>query len=118
VRIDGKPLTEGSVRFIPVGGGRPSITGIGSGRRFDFGKEGVVVARNRIEVIASKQVGQSGYRWYAPEKYSSYATSGLEQEITEPKDDVTINLTWGGGKPFTVDGSSNEPDPKNLKARQ
>ena len=68
VVVDDKPLTVGSVRFIPIGGGRQSITKINSDGTFDFGEEGVVVAKHRVEVIASQQVGPTGYRWNAPEK--------------------------------------------------
>jgi hypothetical protein len=118
VLIDGQPLTVGSVRFIPVGGGRPSIRSIWPDGRFDFGNEGVVVAMNRVEVIASEQVGAAGYRWHAPEKYANYSTSGLEQQISGPTNDVTIKLTWDGGKPFTVQGPAGDPDPKNLKSRR
>jgi hypothetical protein len=118
VVIDDKPLTVGSVRFIPIGGGKQSITKINNDGKFDFGEEGVVVAKHRVEVIASEQVGPTGYRWHAPEKYANYSTSGLEQEITGPTDDVKLTLTWAGGKPYTVKGPAADADPKNLKSRK
>jgi hypothetical protein len=118
VTVDGKPLTVGSVRFIRVGGGRPSATTIGPDGRFDFGSEGVVVGRHRIEINASEQVGSSGYRWHAPQKFASYKSSGMEKEISQPTSDLALELSWEGGKPFTLQGPAAESDPKNLKARR
>ena len=92
--IDGAPLTSGSVRFIPVGGGRPSVAEIGGDGQFDFGKEGVVVGKQRVEVIATEQIGATGYRWHAPEKYASYSTSGLEEDVSQPTSDLTLKLSW------------------------
>ena len=117
VLIDGAPLTVGFVRFIPSGGGRPSVTNIGADGRFDFGQEGVVVGKQHVEVIASEPIGTEGYRWHAPEKYTNYKTSGLEQEISQPTSDLTLNLKWDGGKPYTVQNAAGEVDPKNLKSR-
>jgi hypothetical protein len=117
ITIDGAPLAVGHVRFVPSGGGRPSVATIGGDGRFDFGDEGVVVGRHRVEVIASEQVGATGYRWHAPQKYASYLSSGLEQEISQPTSDLVIALKWDGGKPFMVQGSPGDGDPKNLKAR-
>jgi hypothetical protein len=118
VVIDSAPLTFGSVRFIPVGGGRPSVADIGIDGRFDFGNEGVVVGKHRIEVIASEQVGATGYRWHAPEKYASYTTSGLDQVIDEPTSDVKLELTWAGQKPAVVQRAGGDDDPKNRKGRR
>ncbi len=119
VLIDGAPLTVGSVRFIPIGGGRPSFATIGAEGRFDFGQDGgVVVAKHRVEVNASEQLGHTGYRWHAPERYASSSSSGLEQVIERPTSDVVLNLTWDGGKPFTVKNTTGDYDPKNLKGRQ
>jgi hypothetical protein len=118
VTIDNEPLKFGYIRFIPAEGGRPSTAEIGIDGGFYFGDEGVVVGKHRIEVIASEQVGESGYRWHAPEKYASYTTSELEREITEPTSDLALDLTWDGGKPFTVKGGPAEADPKRLKNRQ
>ncbi|MEX0642539.1 MAG: hypothetical protein WD468_07550 [Pirellulales bacterium] len=118
VLIDGSPLTVGFVRFVPIGGGRPSVAVIGVDGRYDFGEKGVVVGKHRIEVSASEQVGATGYRWHAPEKYANYSSSGLEQEITKPTSDLVLKLTWAGGKPFTVQSAGGDEDPKNLRARQ
>jgi hypothetical protein len=118
VLVDGAPLKAGYIRFIPFAGGRPAVANVDGDGRFDFGKEGVVVGRNRVEVVASEQVGATGYRWHAPAKYASYTTSGLEQEIAQPTSDLTFNLNGDGVKPPAVQGGADDSDPKNLKARQ
>lgn len=118
VLVDGAPLKMGYVRFIPSGGGRSAITSINASGKFDFGDEGVVVGKNRIEVLASEQIGATGYRWHAPAKYASSATSGLEQEITGPTNEITLDLRGDGGKPVTTQPSAEDSDPKNLKSRQ
>lgn len=118
VSVDGSPLKTGYVRFIPAAGGRPSVANVDENGRFDFGKEGAVVGKNRVEIVASEQVGSTGYRWHAPAKYASYTTSGLEQEITQPTSDLMFNLKGDGVKPPTTPGGADDADPKNLKARQ
>lgn len=115
VTIDGTPLSVGNIRFIPAGGGRPSVAQIGSDGRFDFGKEGVVSGRQRIEVIASEQIGANGYRWHAPQKYASYLASGLERDITQPTNDLQLTLSWEGKKPFTVQGPAGDDNPKGRR---
>lgn len=118
VLVDGSPLTIGYVRFIPTSGGRPAVANVGADGRFDFGDQGVVVGKHRIEVVASEQVGATGYRWHAPAKYASYATSGLEQEIAQPTSNLSLNLIGDGAKPTVVQSGVDDGDPKNLKARQ
>ena len=35
-----------------------------------------------------------------PPKYADFRESGLVFTLTEPTDDLKIELTWDGGKPF------------------
>jgi len=105
VTIDGEPLTFGSIRFIAEGPGRPAMTKIDANGRFDFGAEGVVVGKNRVEVMADEQLNETDTRWHAPQKYTSYETSDLAVDVTEPMDDLVLELTWAGGKPFTATSS-------------
>jgi hypothetical protein len=55
-----------------------------------------VVGKHAVEVIAREPLGEDRLRWHAPKKYASSETSGLVEEITEPTDSLTINLTWDG----------------------
>jgi hypothetical protein len=103
VLIDGQPLKCGFVRFIPTGA-RPSGGKLDAEGRFTLacfeGDDGAVPGKHRIEVAANETLSATKVRWHAPKKYNDFATSGLEQDITEPTDSVVINLSWQGGKPF------------------
>jgi hypothetical protein len=103
VFIDGKPLEIGFVQVAPVGN-RPACGTLGPGGRFTLAtfdtKDGCVIGKHRVAVISKKDLGSSAIEWFAPKKYLSPATSGLEIEVPGPRDDVEINLSWEGGKPF------------------
>lgn len=103
VLIDGKPLTVGNVKFVPEGA-RPSAGKLDESGRFTLtcydGGDGVVPGRHRAQISAMEVIGPSKVRWLAPPKYADFRTSELEFEITEPTDDLKIELTWDGGKPF------------------
>lgn len=102
VTIDGEPLTYGTIRLLPVGEGRPAFANIDSQGRFDFGERGVRVGLNRVEIMAAEQLGDTGYKWHAPQKYNNVATSGLEENIEKATDNLHIELTWDGAKPATT----------------
>lgn len=103
VLIDGKPLTMGNVKFVPEGA-RPSAGKLDESGRFTLtcydGDDGVVPGRHRAQISAMEIVGPTKVRWLAPPKYADFRTSELEFEITEPTNDLKIELTWDGGKPF------------------
>jgi hypothetical protein len=103
VLIDGKPLTVGNVKFVPDGS-RPSSAKVDAQGRFTLtcydGEDGVVLGRHRAQISAMEVISGSKVRWLAPPKYADFRTSELEFEITEPTDDLKIELTWDGGKPF------------------
>lgn len=103
VLIDGKPLTVGNVKFVPEGS-RPSSGAIDSTGRFTLtcydGADGVVPGTHRVQVSSMEVLSASKVRWLAPPKYADYRTSELSYEITEPTEDLKVELTWDGGKPF------------------
>ena len=103
VRIDGKPLALGYIRFIPDGA-RASGGEIGPDGRFVLtcydGTDGAVIGPHRIEVTANEVINTNTCRWHAPKKYGKYDTSGLSVEVKEPTDSLAIDLTWNGGAPF------------------
>jgi hypothetical protein len=103
VLIDGQPLTGGNVKFVPDGS-RPSSGKLDAAGTFKLtcydGGDGVVPGRHRVQISAMEVLSASKVKWLAPPKYADFRTSGLEFEITEPTDDLTIELTWDGGKPF------------------
>jgi hypothetical protein len=103
VLIDGRPLTVGNVKFVPEGS-RPSSGKLDAQGKFTLtcydGEDGVVPGRHRAQISAMEVISGSKVKWLAPPKYADFRTSELEFEITEPTDDLRIELTWDGGKPF------------------
>jgi hypothetical protein len=110
VLIDGQPLKFGVVRFIPENG-RPSGGNLDANGKFSLTcyepGDGVAPGRQQIEVLAGETLSATQMRWYAPKKYTSCGTSGLEEKIDGPTDSVVIKLSWEGGAPY-VETVSNE----------
>ena len=103
VLIDGKPLTLGSIRFIPSDS-RASQGALDDNGRFTLNcyekADGVVIGTHTVTVLACKPLSRTLVRWHAPKKYADATTSDIKQEISKPENDLTINLTWAGGQPF------------------
>ena len=103
VLIDGKPLTYGSVRFVP-NDARPSVAKLDAEGRFTLScygeKDGIIPGVHRVQVNAAEWISDNQRKWHAPPKYFRFQTSGLTQEISESTESLVINLTWDGGKPF------------------
>lgn len=105
VVIDGEPLTHGFVQVTPTGQ-RAAHGKIGPDGTFQLTtfeeNDGCVPGRHAVAIIATESINASSQRWHAPKKYMSNKTSGLEIDVKAdgPTDDVRIELTWDGGKPF------------------
>ena len=103
VLIDGKPLTIGSIVFVPQGA-RPSGGAIDKEGHFVLTcyqhGDGAVLGSHRVSVTAAQNIGETAIRWEAPKDYADIKTSGLDVTVDGPTDQVVINLTWKGGKPF------------------
>lgn len=101
VLIDGEPVPYGSVTFVPEGQ-RPSAGKLDENGNFTLtcfdGGDGTVLGTHRVQISSSDLRGKS-VKWYAPREYSDFRTSGITIEVTEPVDDLVIELTWGGKKP-------------------
>ena len=101
--IDGKPLAKAFVNFYPASG-RPSNGRTDESGRFVRGcfedNDGAQLGTHEVSVIAVEEIGPNTMKWYAPKKYSRVDTAGLNLTINEPVDDLKIELTWDGGKPF------------------
>ncbi len=101
VLIDGEPLTVGNIRFVPTGQ-RPSAGTLDENGRFTLtcfdGNDGTVLGTHRVQISASEIINGNKVKWHAPNKYSDFRTSGISVEITEPIDDLVIELTWDGEK--------------------
>jgi hypothetical protein len=103
VLIDGQPLKYGFVRFLPEGsrgsGGELNANGHFTLTCFEP-NDGATLGVHRVEVSACEGLTATKFKWHAPKKYAAYSTSGLQQDITGPNNNLIIELTWNGGKPF------------------
>ena len=103
VLIDGKPLSFGFIRLQPIGA-RPSTGKIDKDGHFTLGcfekGDGAIEGTHAIAINASEQVNSHTLRWHAPKKYADPSTSGKTVTIDGPNDELTIELSWNGGRPF------------------
>jgi hypothetical protein len=103
VLIDGQPLTLGSIAYVPQGA-RPSGGAIDKNGHFELScyelGDGAVLGAHRVMITGAKHLSETAIRWEAPKMYADINTSGLVENVDGPADDVVINLTWKGGKPF------------------
>ena len=118
VTIDGKPLTSGNIRVVPAEE-RVATGTIGPDGRFTLGTfdkdDGCVLGTHPIAVIAVRRLNSSSVEHLVPKKYGEYTTSGKTVTIDGPKDDLQIELSWEGGKPFIErESSTGDFDPSKL----
>ena len=106
VTIDGRPLSSGSIRFVPEHG-RPASSGIDKAGRFrlasqaigEQSREGLEPGLYRVAVTSNQFVGDETAVWLTPPKYADFRTSGLEVVIDQPLDELKIELSWDGEHP-------------------
>jgi hypothetical protein len=95
VLMDGKPLEYGTVLVYPKGQ-RMACGTLGPGGKFTLttfdDDDGCMLGKHPVAVNAAKGISTNETQWFAPKKYADTATSGLEIDITGPKDDIIINL--------------------------
>lgn len=103
VLIDGQPLKYGFVRFMPANA-RASGARLDENGRFSLTcfepNDGAVIGTHQVTINAGQMIARDKLKWHAPKKYVAPETAGIQQEIKEPVDNLTINLTWDGGGPF------------------
>jgi hypothetical protein len=100
VTIDGKPLSSGSIRFVPENG-RPVSSPIDDSGRFQLKSDavgqqpvaGVMPGLYRVAVTSNEIVAEEKAVWNTPRKYADFRTSGLEVVIDRPVDELKIELT-------------------------
>lgn len=105
VLIDGKPVTKGSIQFVPEKG-RPYASKIledGSFRLADLSVSkdrlpGVSEGKYRIGISSAEVVNEDSgvILRQIPAHYADFKKSDLELEITEPQENLLIELTWEG----------------------
>jgi hypothetical protein len=108
VLIDGQPLKSGNIKFVPTNG-RPSAGKIGADGHFNLtcydGNDGALLGTHRVQIASNRIISDSKIEWYAPKDYADFRTSGIEINVSEPVEDLKIELNWGGKKGPYVDGS-------------
>ena len=107
VLIDGQPLSRGNIKFVPEHG-RPSAGKIGEDGKFTLtcydGNDGALPGSHRVQVSANRGISDSKIEWYAPRKYADFRTSDIKVEITEPVDNLRIELSSDGKKLPYIEG--------------
>jgi hypothetical protein len=107
VLLDGKPLSRGTIKFVPSNG-RPSIGKIAEDGRFSLtcydGGDGAILGVHRVQVSANQIISDNKIQWYAPRKYADFRTSAIEVEITKPLDDLKVDLKSNGQKLPYIEG--------------
>ena len=120
VRIDGRPLQHGYVRFVPSGA-RASKSKLSSDGRFSLHcfepGDGAVLATHQIEVCGMERIHDWEFRLHAPKKYADLRTSGLTKEIKGPENAMLLELSWEGEKPFTEIDESARPTATSARGR-
>jgi hypothetical protein len=106
VLIDGEPLKQGNISFVPKVG-RPSTGKIDKGRFtltcYD-GNDGALLGTHHVQVAANRIISDSKIEWYAPPKYADFRTADISVDVTQPVDDLKIELTWGDRKGPYIQG--------------
>ena len=98
VTIDGKPLTEGTIQFYPVAGGRQSGTSIGEDGRFVLTTfeqgDGIPVGDYSVAIMANKIISNTQVKWLVPKRYADKKTANISATIDSETDQMNIKLTW------------------------
>jgi hypothetical protein len=103
VTIDGEPVEHGQIMVVPEGM-RPAYGNLGPGGKFKLTTfdqdDGVVTGTHKVTVSATEPQGPSAQKWHAPQKYADLTESDVTVTVDGPTDDLKVELTWDGGKPF------------------
>lgn len=118
VLIDGEPLPQGTIQFVPESG-RPAVAKIGADGAFRLssatssnpaGAAGIKPGKYRIAVSAFEVIDEETeeVRWFAPSQYAQHLSSGLEADVTEPQEDLVLELTWEGAEHESQEASDSD----------
>ena len=107
VKLDGKPLTTGIVRFIPEGG-RAAAGEIQSDGTYSLGTlsqaDGALIGMHKVAIIANDAAADMRPAYKArnqkakplvPQKYMSAGTSGLTFEVKPGDNEANFELKSG-----------------------
>jgi hypothetical protein len=104
VRVDGKPLTSGTVRFVPAAG-RAATGTIQSDGTYALGtfgdSDGALIGKHQVAIIAYEAAddGRPAYEMrnstsksLVPEKYMAVGTSGLTFDVKPGENRADFDL--------------------------
>jgi hypothetical protein len=101
VLIDGKPVTSGNIKFVPKNG-RPSVGKIDQSGHFTLrcydGEDGAVLGTHQVQVASNRIISDSKIEWFVPPVYADFRTANISVDVTQPVDDLKIELKWGDKK--------------------
>jgi predicted small lipoprotein YifL len=101
VLIDGQPVADATLQFVPTGSRPARATTDAQGRftatTFDDG-DGCVPGTHKVVVVAISHPSPTEEVLSVPEKYMDLATTDVTVSIDQPTDDLKIELTWGDEK--------------------
>jgi hypothetical protein len=114
VLLDGQPLTNGVINFVPDYG-RGSTSLLDEQGRFALtcldGRDGAVLGMHSIEIAPDGPPADLGIQWLLPRSLANWQTSGERLEITGPVRDLKIELTMADYPPM----ESGDADPSALR---
>jgi hypothetical protein len=112
VTVDGQPVANAAVMFVPEAGGRPATGLTDAEGKFSLETlkpgDGALVGKHKVTVTGVKTTGvqatedglsgsvdpgQVREEWFVPQKYSKPDTSGLTQEVTQGMPPVELKLS-------------------------
>ncbi len=101
VTVGGEPLNQGSVSFSPVGAGKMAVGTIQSDGSYELmtnRERGLEAGQYKVKVVSREMVEQKEGgpplqgKYYAPKKYSSISTSGLEFTVNSGSNTIDLQL--------------------------
>lgn len=101
VLIDGEPVADASVQFVPTGAraaqGQTDAQGQFTLTTFEEG-DGCAPGVHRVVVVAITSTSATEETLHVPEKYMDLEETDLSVTIDKPTKDLKIELTWDGKK--------------------
>jgi hypothetical protein len=103
VIIDGKPMEYGIVQVLPVGN-RAATGKVESDGSFTLGcfsaDDGCVPGTHAVRIDGRQPMGLTKVKWFAPKRFAFPGTAQTTVTITEPTEELLIELESGGKRPF------------------
>ena len=101
--IDGQPLTRGYIFVMPKdsrAAGSP-IDGQGRFKLTTYeDNDGCSPGTHQVTVNSADHLSPTRVKHLIPPKYGQVETSQTTVTIDGPTDNLVVNLTWAGGKPY------------------